>query len=357
MTAPLVIDDFLEPEAYKRLRAYVLAQPMTYGSKSNSRTDPHGHWSWKPVHDQRQNLADLTETLPEELRGPWERIAARMPITDGPKDFVKLWKGQALSAVIRCYANGYTYGTDGYFHTDSTRADEHTVILYMCETWDSDWAGETVWRCDDLAGGWASVMPAPNRAVILPSNRLHCARAVSRKCTELRVTLMYKVRPRRSAEFEKLSQWLVAHGALKQSHSEGTLHDHLVRVFALLEARKLPLAVCHAGGLHSIYGTNHYPRQLLAPTADIRSMVSSAFGYEAESLAYMFSVLDRPKTLGFDVIQAGPRDVYSLKLRYDQSMNVLPSMLHTLQLIEAANLADQNSLHNWPNLKHLWESP
>lgn len=334
---PLVIDNFLPDADYARLRAYVSEQPMKYGSKSNSRTDPHGHWKWKPVHDSNKNLADLTKTLPRELRDIWDNMTVP---AGGPH------------AVIRCYANGYTYGTDGYFHTDSDRQDEHTIIIYICEKWEPDWAGETVWYAQ--AGTQNCALPWPNRAVILPSSIMHCARAVSRKCSELRTTFMFKTRPKRSKEFERLSEFLVQHGALNHKHSVGTLHDHLVRVFALLEAKdsatyQIPLSVRYGGGLHSIYGTNVYQSQLMKPDAINRSTVSSYFGQQAEALAYMFSVLDRPATL-----EEPDMHDSRLKLRYDQHVEISPQTVRNLQLIECANLLDQGSLSKWPNLSRIW---
>jgi SM-20-related protein len=334
---PTVIDDFLPAGDYARLRDYVLSQPMAYGSKSNNQTDPHGHWSWKPVHDQRQNLADLTATLPPLPREMWHKVNQ------------KIWELNS-AAIVRCYANGYTYGTDGYFHTDSQRADEHTIIIYICKDWLGDWAGETVfWDGHDE---YTSVLPRANRAVIAPSNMSHCARAVSRKCNVLRTTFMYKTRPKRSADFERLSAFLVEHGGLKQEHTAGTLHDHLVRVFQLLEDKFKDMKakeLCFAGGLHSIYGTNVYQRQLLKPDAIGRSVVSSYFGQSAEALAFMFSLLDRPATLEKPDLHDS-----RLKLRYDHMVEVSPQMLRQLQLIECANLADQNSLAKWPNLAKIW---
>lgn len=340
-----VIDDFLPADDYKNLLTYVQGQPMHYGSKSNGKTDPHGHWSWKPIHDNQKNLADLTYSLPDKLLVPWRYVKHRAGLGD--------------VSVIRCYANGYTYGTDGYFHTDSDRTDEHTIIIYMCDKWEPDWAGETVAKSAD---GNYGCLPAPNRALIIPSNALHAARAVSRKCTVLRTTLMFKTRPRRSQEFEALSNFLVEKGALKLEHSKGTLHDHLVRVFALLEARdsdtyQIPVSLRYGGGLHSIYGTNVYQKQLVVPSPNARGMVASQFGTEAEALAYLFSVIERPATLekaaGF--VQFGPPAPYLLQMRHDQKMSVTPGQLQNLCLIECANLLDQDSLHKWPNLKKLWE--
>lgn len=334
---PIVIDDFLPAHDYENLLAHVQAQPMHYGAKSNRNTDPHGHWSWKPIHDNQKNLADLTYSLPPML-GHTLTLIKRTFLDE--------------CAVIRCYANGYTYGTDGYFHTDSDRADEQTIILYMCDKWEMDWAGETIW------GGSGYALPAPNRAVIIPSNINHAARAVSRKCNVLRTTLMYKTRPKRTQYFEHLSGWLVDQGALKLEHSgNGTLHDHLVRVFQLLYDRTGNVPVAYAGGLHSIYGTNVYQKQLRVPSPNTRGIVASQFSKEAESLAYLFSVLERPKTLEKPLERFTGDNRALLQMRHDQTMTVSEQQLKSLQLIETANLLDQFSdLASWPNLKSTWEA-
>jgi SM-20-related protein len=329
------IDQFLPADSYMKLLKYIQEQPMEYGSKSNSKTDPHGHWSWKPVHDNRDNLADLIWMLPLELVGAWNMAGPAAALGNNP--------------VVRCYANGYTYGTDGYFHRDSEDPDTHTIILYMCEEWAPDWAGETViLNGNDLE----ATLPRPNRALIIPSNMLHAARAVSRKCTILRTTLMFKTRSRRSETFEKLSRFLVEHGALKHKHGKGTLHDHLMRTYHLLEmAPSHSSSVALAGGLHSVYGTNAFHQQILCPSPDNRAMVATEFGKEAEALAYTFSVLDRPRTLDR---QHGP-DLITVDLRYDQKTQLTPEFFRQLQLIECANLADQGSLDKWTYLKKFWE--
>ena len=44
-------------------------------------------------------------------------------------------KEVADEVLIRCYLNGYTFGTDGYFHADSERPDEHATALFMNDYW------------------------------------------------------------------------------------------------------------------------------------------------------------------------------------------------------------------------------
>ena len=90
------------------------------------------------------------------------------------------------SALVRCHLNGYTYGTDGYFHTDSQRSDEHTTILYMVDHWQPDWAGETGFLGENgemikavLPGviGRSDFPQAPStRAARFPGNAWRCER-------------------------------------------------------------------------------------------------------------------------------------------------------------------------------------
>jgi SM-20-related protein len=363
---PILLDNFFPPELYQRLRSSVRAAPMTYGSKSNRNTDPHGHWSWKPLHDSTYNLADISDQL------QMLRLQGHDPGLFAGWNFLRDSSGKrtggygfdiASMKLVRCYVNGYTYGTDGYFHTDSDRDGDLTVIIYICgdadasgnNAWPLDWAGETV--CTDGKTYW-SYLPRANRVVILPSNMLHAARAVSRKCTELRTTLMYKVRPRRSQAFEHQSDWLRERGALAINHSTGSLHDHLMRCHQLLEDKLVSLTTVNhsiivSAGLHSIYGTNAFAKVLLEATDSNRADVARKFGREAEELAYLFHLLERPKTL--EEVKMGEGDCF-LEYRFNKFGWHNATVTNALRLIECANLKDQGSLEKWPHLHKLWST-
>jgi SM-20-related protein len=338
---PLLLDNFFPAELYERLRATVRAVPMTYGSKSNRNTDPHGHWAWKPLHDSTYNLADLYQEI------ACVRLHGHDPGLFAGWNFLRSNQCKDMK-LVRCYANGYTYGTDGYFHTDSDRDGDLTVIIYICDEWPLDWAGETV--CTDGKTYW-SYLPRANRVVILPSNMLHAARAVSRKCTELRTTLMYKARPRRSQMFEHQSEWLRQCGAIAIAHSTGSLHDHLMRCHQLLQDRNGVGVPVLAAGLHSIYGTNAFSKVLLQPSDSNRADVACKFGKEAEELAYLFHLIERPKTL--EEVKIGEGDCF-LEYRFNKFGWHNAAVTNALRLIECANLADQKSLEKWPNLHKLW---
>ena len=335
-----VVDNFLPARDFDNLAQFVSNEPMSYGSRSNTRTDPHGHWMRSFVTANRLNLADVSSDLEREesaaLHAAWNYVR-----TNHLDD----------ELLIRCYLNGYTYGTDGYFHADSDRAGEHTTILYMNDYWEPDWAGETVFLGED-GDIVQSVLPRMNRAVIFPAAMQHAGRSVSRKCMVLRKTLIFKSRERRSANFEKLSTFLRKAGATQHGHKSGTLHEHLVRTFSLLEAKSLDEAVCFGGGLHAIYGTNTFAPKVL--THEANAPVAEVFGERAEALARIFSLLERPRTL------ENPRDLSletaAVELRDGQTLTLTRDQFDDLRRMECANLLDQKSLAKCKALSEFWKA-
>jgi SM-20-related protein len=337
----VVVDDFLRADAFENLARLVANEPLIYGSRSNRRTDPHGHWSRDFAAAGRFNLADVS--------GELEKNAGAAPLASAWKSLRDARLEDDI--LIRCYLNGYTYGTDGYFHADSERPDERTSIVYMNDYWEPDWAGETVFlgKDGDIV---KSVLPRRNRAVIFPADIQHAGRSVSRKCMVLRKTLVFKSRKRRSSNFEKLSAFLRRVGARDHGHKSGTLHDHLVRTFAILEAKGFDGSVCFGGGLHAIYGTNSFGHCVLTPSA--KAQIVDEFGPRAEELARLFSDLERPKTL------EAPGELKSesalVELRDGQNLLLPRETFDDLRKIECANLMDQNALAKYRGLSELWKA-
>lgn len=337
----VVIDNFLPPREFDSLARFISTEPMTFGSRSNARTDPHGHWIRNFVEGSRTNLADVSSDLETNNEGAPLNFAWQLLRDTRLED----------NLLIRCYLNGYTYGTDGYFHADSERPDEHTAILYMNDYWEPDWAGETVFLARD--GEIArSVLPKMNRMVIFRADMQHAGRSVSRKCMVLRKTLIFKSRKRRSVNFERLSAFLRKVGAGKHSHKSGTLHDHLVRTYSILEAKGFDNAVCFGGGLHSIYGTNAFAHRVLTPAA--KETIIEQFGPRAEELARLFSELDRPKTL--ESPRALNAESACVALRDGQPLALTRETFDDLRKIECANLLDQNAPGKLKALAEFWKA-
>jgi hypothetical protein len=333
-----VIDNFLDEKIYTTLYDISNRTSYTPGWKSSKKTDPHGHWNInfsKTAIAGGSNLADISYIIPDTLKFTWNYIKEKYSFED-----MKL---------LRCYINAHTYGVDGYTHKDSFRDDEWTIVIYLVDTWNVDWAGETIILEDNEIV--KSVIPKRNRAVIFPGKKMHAARAVSRLCYDLRKTLMFKFRAKRCDDFERLSQFLINKGANTHKHSRGSLHDHLMRNFSLLKDKGYDAELCFAAGLHSIFGTNAFAKCVLRE--DDFDELSAEFGDKAASLARLFSAISRPKTL------ENPESLNELeaviKTRDDTIMTIPRYAFDELRIMEAANLFDQKSLNieKYPNLCEL----
>lgn len=337
-----VIDNFLPEHLYDELLKRYDNPLVRYGWKSHP-TDPHGHWNFNiaasPV-GHGSNLADVTAEFDELTMKVWRHLEASYP---------KLQN----TLPVRCYLNAATYGVEGYFHTDSTRSTDTTIIIYITDRWEKNWAGETVFA-DNKNELIQSVLPKKNRAVMFPSNVEHCARGVSRIFYGLRKTFMFKVREKRSLEFEKLSSYLYQVGAARKRHQNGSLHDHLVRTFHILETKGFPLKVCLGGGLHSIFGTNAFKSPVF--NLDYTDQIKNMYGEEVVKLATLFSMLDRPKTL--ETPKERTDSYVVLAKSNEELINVENSVFESLRAIECANLIDQNELkaETYPNLYNFWQS-
>jgi len=98
-------------------------------------------------------------------------------------------KGHIL---VRCYANGLPFGSEGTVHTDSSSRRSFTTVYYSHESWNANWGGETVLLNQDAMDVVAAIYPKPNRAAMFQGTIPHVARGVSRICPVARITLMFK---------------------------------------------------------------------------------------------------------------------------------------------------------------------
>lgn len=89
----------------------------------------------------------------------------------------------------------------------------------------------------------------------------------------------------------QIQEFLLDHGAGQLPHPGGTLHEHLVRVAALLAEWGADEDLQVAGLCHACYGTDGYPHPLLG--LDERSVLRAIAGARAESLVYLYGSCDR----------------------------------------------------------------
>lgn len=337
----VIAKNVLPDDLYQELFDKYKNQPLTYGWKSHQENDPHGHWNVDIGKLGRFNTANIYGRIPDLDRRVWSYLSQNVDIL----------KDQVL---IRCYINGHTFGVDGYYHRDSFRQDETTTVLYLTDRWHPDWGGETVFVNDDEESPEIvrASLPGKNTAVMFNANIKHCGRGVSRKFVGIRLVYVLKGRKRRTDSFEKLSEFLFANGAGKKKHKVGTLHDHLMRVYQLLEHRGVPAEVSTGGGLHSVFGTNAFKNNIF--TDEDRPVLTEHFGERSVFLAKLFSITNRPTTLE----NASPVDDKYVKILLNNGTEgvIDVTTFQELQMIECANLFDQRSLtiEKYPNLYRLW---
>lgn len=169
----LVLDKEIE-----ELNAFIKNNGFNFGWTSHKNVE-FSHWNRNLTKHGVKNRKNIHSFLPKELLKTIERIAS--------------FAFPSGSEIIRAYFNGYTYGTDGYVHTDSDFSEDKTCVVYLNKEWRPDWAGETVFFDEDNEI-IRSVLPKRGRAVVFPSNMLHAARSVSRICPVLRTVFVLKVK-------------------------------------------------------------------------------------------------------------------------------------------------------------------
>jgi hypothetical protein len=286
-----------------------------YGWKSNNNVE-FGHWNVNFVEAMRENGIDTSDQLTGPLARAWTYITtAHLP----------------NHTLLRCYANGHTYGVEGYPHTDSIRPADKTLILYMNDGWQKNWGGETlIYDGDDIV---RAEIPRMNKGLLFPGSMLHTSRGVTRVCPTLRVSVMFKVVHNDDVDpvRNRVQQFLESVGANDVPHNKATLAIHLLRTYDLLKNANQSEDVCLAGSLHSIFGTNIFTNKVL--TLDDRSKVEEIAGPKATALIEQFSSLERPTILEQNVNNPDYADLCA---------------------IECANLAEQYSLGKYPNLNALW---
>lgn len=317
------IDDFLPSNLSQSIYTHCLNLRWSYNWTSNLKLTTHKHWNFDFGGSKIYNTLDITKKL------------ISYPI------IVEAWgyiKNTYLPnhKLIRCYANGYTFGTEGYPHTDSVRKDDITTIVYITQDWLREWGGETI--IFDNNNIVHSVLPAYNRALMFNSNLWHCARSVTRLCDQLRIVLVFKSTPvMLDPKRDQLQIFLERNRADRLPHNKGYLIDHLLKTYDYLKVSGHSETICLAGGLHSIFGTTLYDEKCLDES--YTEWIQNFAGKEALELIKKFSILDRPNILEQYLNQTEKNEQFD-----------------NLCLIEAANLAEQNGLSKYPKLTEIWEN-
>jgi hypothetical protein len=311
--------------------AHIATVPWKYGWASNKSIE-FTHWNHDFTAAPVYNTLDVADQLPKPIADAWAYI-----------------KTQYLGdqALLRCYTNSHTYGVEGYPHTDSKRAADHTLVVYMNAHWQRDWGGETVMYDEDTIVH--AELPRYNKGLVFPGAVTHQARSVTRICPAQRITLMFKFCPRNVDPVrDSIQQFVLALGAQKIKHSGRNLAVHLLNTYDILRANGYDQVTCSGGAMHSIFGTNAFKTQTLqlSQPAD-RAAVVAVVGEEATRLAELFHYIKRPQAL--ETALATKSLVVDTTI--GNPLTLTDSQLNRLCAIEAANLSDQKALKTYPYLR------
>lgn len=325
MTQVFQIQTVFPEDLLKAVNTTIRRVPWRYGWASN-RSIEFTHWNHDFAGAGADNGLDVSDKLTGSIKAAWEYLQAEYL---GPQD------------LLRCYTNTHTYGVEGYPHTDSKRAADHTIVIYMTKDWQRAWGGETVvYEGDRIVH---AELPKFNNGIIFPGAAEHCARSVTRICPAQRITLMFKFAAKNTdPQRERIQRLLESLGADKIKHKNGKLLNHLLRVYDTLKQNGHDDVVAGAGGLHSIFGTNIFQHQTI--TAENRQLVVDAIGESATQLVELFRDIRRPYTLESAI------KTNEAELNSGGQIALTKNQLNSICSIEAANLADQKTLKNHPYL-------
>jgi SM-20-related protein len=117
----------------------------------------------------------------------------RQPIFEITRRAVQGFEGPGVTyRPYRAYTNVASYGDMLFTHTDCL-PDQHdlTALWYLCERWDVEWGGETLFydAADDVA---CAVNPKPGRLVVFDGAIKHVGRPPNRICYAPRYTFAIK---------------------------------------------------------------------------------------------------------------------------------------------------------------------
>jgi SM-20-related protein len=187
-SSAIIFDNFLSPHDHAAIWDFLNRPGWAHGGTStqDAATDRYFYKHFAGyVRDGRENREvraiedELAESAPI-LAQMWGRLKA------GPL------KGQALA---RCYANGMSGGVEGSLHLDSNIESHLTSIYYPHSEWSPNLAGETLLFNSTGDEVVAAIYPRPNRLAVFAGTIPHVARPMSRRSTDLRITLMFKTMP------------------------------------------------------------------------------------------------------------------------------------------------------------------
>ena len=166
-------DGLLSAADQKQLHEILLRSAYTFSEIARPDTAAYRHWAVDIPLDS----------------------AGRMPILAPAMAAIEAFQPGQRFRLYRCYVNVAHYGDMLFSHEDCLPgAGELTGLWYLCDRWDHEWGGETVFF-DAAKEVRAAVQPRPGRFALFNGEITHAGRPPNRICLEPRFTLAMKFEP------------------------------------------------------------------------------------------------------------------------------------------------------------------
>ncbi len=146
--------------------------------------------------------ASFTRTESARSDTDYRHWVCEMPLGNLPR--TSLWPAteSAVAQVrpaerflpYRVYTNYASFGDTLLTHVDAVAPlRELTALWYLCEKWDTEWGGETLFYSDE-GDAQIAVSPQPGRLVLFDGQIRHAGKPPNRNCPVGRYTFAIKLR-------------------------------------------------------------------------------------------------------------------------------------------------------------------
>jgi SM-20-related protein len=137
--------------------------------------------------------ADSTEYRHWVCEMPLENLA-RISLWQATDAAVRQVRPQERFAPYRVYTNYAAFGDTLLTHVDAAGdARELTALWYLCERWDVEWGGETLFY-EPSGDARLAVSPKPGRLLLFDGAIRHAGKPPNRNCPVARYTFAIKLR-------------------------------------------------------------------------------------------------------------------------------------------------------------------
>jgi SM-20-related protein len=161
-----------------------------------------------PVEEAARYFAALSRasfTRTETARadsGEYRHWVCEMPLENLPRSALWLATQAAVARLrptesyqpYRVYTNFSSFGDTLLTHVDALpNTRELTALWFLCERWDTEWGGETLFY-DDAGDAQIAVSPKPGRLLLFDGAIRHAGKPPNRNCNVARYTFAIKLR-------------------------------------------------------------------------------------------------------------------------------------------------------------------